>query len=262
MKLLFFDIDGTIWDWKNMIPESTRDAIRKTREKGNLAFINSGRTRGYIHNKDLLGVGFDGIISGCGTMIEYNGERIYYARMPRELAEEVTGGVRRYGWKPILEGAEYLYMDYEDFEGDMYGEKLVREMGERLKPLTSEWGKWEIQKLSCKMTGLTPEDNERCIKEFSDRFDFILHTAEVCEMVPRPHDKGTGITFLCEKLGVPIGDTYAFGDSVNDKGMLETAGNAIVMGNGTDRAKEMADYVTDDLEADGIWKACEHYGLI
>ena len=44
--------------------------------------------------------------------------------------------------------------------------------------------------------------------------------------------------------------------------MLEYAGCGIAMGNGTDAAKNVADYVTDSLENDGIYNACKHFGLI
>ena len=258
-KLLFFDIDGTIWDWKNMIPESTREAIRRSREKGNFVFLNSGRSRGFIQNNDLLSIGFDGIISGCGTMIELHGETIYDSEMPKEQAERIVEGVRRHGWKPVLEGKEYLYMDYEEFSDDWYGRKLKTELGDRLKPIKSEWGNWNIQKLSC---NIKDAQTTGCIEEFEDEFDFILHELPVCELVPRPHSKGSGISYICDRLGVPSENTYAFGDSVNDREMFLAAGTAIVMGNGTDRAKGMADYVTSSLENDGIWNACDYFGLI
>ena len=259
MKLLFFDIDGTLWDWKNTIPESTRRAISLTRKKGNLTFINSGRSRGFIYDENLLGLGFDGIVSGCGTMIEYEGKVIYDSEIPAELAVKIVTGVRRYGWKPVLEGRKYLYLDDEDFADDWYGQKLKRELGDRLRPIKSEWGRWKIQKLSC---NIKDQERDGCIKEFGDDFDFILHDLAVCELVPRPHSKGSGIRFLCERLGVSPDDTFAFGDSVNDREMFITAGTSIVMGNGTDRARALADYVTAPLEEDGIFKACEHFGLI
>ena len=45
-SIIFFDIDGTIMteDERMIIPESTVSAIAETRRKGNLTFINSGRT--------------------------------------------------------------------------------------------------------------------------------------------------------------------------------------------------------------------------
>lgn len=52
-SVIFFDIDGTIVteDERAFIPESTRIAIRKTRKKGNLTFINTGRTAFNISQK-------------------------------------------------------------------------------------------------------------------------------------------------------------------------------------------------------------------
>ena len=82
------------------------------------------------------------------------------------------------------------------------------------------------------------------------------------ESVPLGFSKGSGIRKVCELFGIPISDTIAFGDSVNDLDMLETAGIGVAMGNGTDAAKQAADYVTTDMFDDGIWNACEALGLI
>ena len=44
-KIVFFDIDGTLVDGPtHQIPQSAVEAIRKLRENGHLAFINTGRT--------------------------------------------------------------------------------------------------------------------------------------------------------------------------------------------------------------------------
>ena len=58
-KALFFDIDGTIWNMKNEIPESTVRAIRALREKGHLTFLCSGRSRAFIQEPKLFDIGFD-----------------------------------------------------------------------------------------------------------------------------------------------------------------------------------------------------------
>ena len=86
-KAIFFDIDGTLWDFRNRIPESTRLAMEQLRQNGHLCFINSGRARGFINHPDLLSLGFDGIVSGCGTMIEYRDRTIF-----RHLIEPADPG--------------------------------------------------------------------------------------------------------------------------------------------------------------------------
>ena len=43
---------------------------------------------------------------------------------------------------------------------------------------------------------------------------------------------------------------------------MNYAGNSICMGNGYDSVKEIAGYVTADINQDGIYKAMEYYDII
>lgn len=257
--ILFFDLDGTIWNYRNEIPESTVEGIHKAQKNGHLAFINTGRSRAFIRHPDLLSIGFDGIVSACGTMIEYRDEVVFQRLISRELAEHTVRTVRSFGFRPILEGTKYLYFDDDEFSGDKYSEKIRSELGDDVRGINDNWGAWEILKLSCATENA---DFDGCFAALGSEYDFLVHNAAVCEMVPKGFHKGTGILKVCDILGADVSETMAFGDSVNDCGMLTTAGTAVVMGNGTDAAKECADYITSDLEDDGIYRALEHFELI
>ena len=74
--------------------------------------------------------------------------------------------------------------------------------------------------------------------------------------------KAQGLLRLCDYYGIDVKDTYAFGDSMNDYEIVQTAGTGIAMGNALDVLKEAADYVTADIREDGVYKACVHFGLI
>ncbi len=258
-RLLFFDIDGTLWDGDNVIPQSAVDAIHKAQENGHICLINSGRSRCFIRHPALFDVGFDGIVSGCGTMVEYNGDVVFYHKLPVDMVEDVLHTVRRHGFRPILEGRHHLYFDEADFAGEPYGEKLREELGGDLLSIEGEWGKWEISKLSC---ATKPNDHAACMEELKDAFDFMIHDATVVEMAPKGYSKASGIRKVCELLGVDVSDTVCFGDSVNDESMLLEAGTAVVMGNGMDQVKEIADFVTRDLHDNGIAYAMKELGLI
>ena len=167
--------------------------------------------------------------------------------------------MKKYDFKPILEGPTYLYMNRSDFEGDMYGEKVMTEMGDRLLCIDDNWGNWEMNKLSCICPTST---RDACFDELSDLYDFMLHTETIAEMVPKGFNKGTGIIEICKLLGENPRNTVAFGDSVNDKEMLETAGTSVAMGRASDETKALADIVTTYLEDDGIWNAMKKLDLI
>ncbi len=262
-KLLFFDMDGTLWDYRNTVPESAVKAIKEAQKRGHKAFINTGRSRAFIRERSLLDIGFDGIVSGCGTMVEYEGRTIFSRLFPRKEIERILSVCGRYGYKLILEGSRYLYANVEDFRDDerdgYYIQKISRELGDDLKPLSEDINTMDIQKFSCSTYG---RDREGCREELKDTYDFIEHNDIVMEVVPKECSKGTGIRKVCEKLGVDIDDTYAFGDSINDREMLIEAGKGIVMGSGTDEAKSYADFVTSGLWEDGIMNAMKHFELI
>ena len=258
-KAVFFDIDGTLWDFHNQIPESTVTAIRALRKNGHYAFICSGRARAYIRHPDLFAIGFDGVVAGCGTHVELDGKRIYEKLIDRELAIHTVETVRSYGFRPILEGPEYLYMDDADFGNDIYGRKLKRELEKRLVSISDTYGEWEINKLSC---ATNDADRDGCFAALEQYYTYLIHNSAVVEMVPKGHTKATGIGKMCEALGIDRADTFAVGDSVNDLAMLQYAGVGIAMGNGSTEAKAASDYVTSDLQDDGIYRAMLHFGLI
>ncbi len=257
--ILFFDVDGTLWDYKNYIPDSTIEGIKRAQAGGHKCFINTGRARAFVHDEKLLNIGFDGIVSACGCMIEYQGETIYNRLISNDDCLRTMGAMDTYGFKPTLEGPRYLYMDKEDYMDDFFGRKVIEEMGDRLLGIRDSFGKWEINKLS---VTANPETAKQCYEELADLYSFIMHTDTIWEMVPKGFDKGTGIRKVCELLGTDPLDTMAFGDGLNDREMLEAAGTAVVMGRAPEEIKAIADYVTANLEDDGIWKALERYGLV
>ncbi|MFR5117047.1 MAG: HAD-IIB family hydrolase [Eubacterium sp.] len=50
---IFFDIDGTLWDEKMQIPESTIPTIKQLQKNGHKTFLCSGRSRSNINDKRL-----------------------------------------------------------------------------------------------------------------------------------------------------------------------------------------------------------------
>ena len=57
-------------------------------------------------------------------------------------------------------------------------------------------------------------------------------------------------------------DTIAFGDGGNDITMIEHAAIGVAMGNANEGVKKIADYITDDVDNDGIFNALKHFNII
>ena len=76
-KIVFFDIDGTIYSYEKGIPKDTAKAIELLKANGHIPVICTGRTKCMIY-PDFINLGFDNIIAGAGTYCETNGKELYY----------------------------------------------------------------------------------------------------------------------------------------------------------------------------------------
>lgn len=257
-KAVFFDIDGTLWDRQMNIPESTLKAIRQLRENGIYTFICTGRAPAFLVNPKLKALELDGILAGCGTYVSFHGEELLCKYLEPELIQKTLEILRSHDMAVVLEGKDYEYAD-KMVQKDPYYPILKKELGDTLLDVDDCYMQWKANKFSATIMG---DNYMEAIHMLEEWYLMIQHDGVVCEGVPKGFSKASGIQFICDKLGIAREDTYAFGDSANDKEMLEYVGCGIAMGNGTQAAKSVADYVTDNLEDDGIYNACLHFGLI
>ncbi|MFP3488979.1 HAD-IIB family hydrolase, partial [Staphylococcus sp. SIMBA_130] len=82
------------------------------------------------------------------------------------------------------------------------------------------------------------------------------------DVIPPGGSKAKGIEAMIDHLGFKRENTYAFGDALNDIEMLKFAGTGVAMGNGYDEVKEVADYITDPVDQNGIQKGLKKVGLL
>lgn len=259
-KLIFFDIDGTLWDEHMEIPESTRVAIEKLKENGHKTFLCSGRARGNIQDERLLALGFDGIVAACGNHVEMEGKVLFSNLISPERVREIVEVLDACHMPVVLEGPKKHWISKHGFEEDPFVAYLFEKMQERAVPLDGYTEDIEINKFSADVLPTTDYDTIK--REISKDFDILEHTENVVEFVPKGSSKATGIQWVCDYLQVPLEDTYAIGDSINDLDMLQYVGHGIAMGNATKPAMDAAEYVTTDIHEDGLYLAMEHYGLI
>ncbi|HET9111022.1 MAG TPA: Cof-type HAD-IIB family hydrolase [Ktedonobacterales bacterium] len=73
--------------------------------------------------------------------------------------------------------------------------------------------------------------------------------------------KGSGLRWLARRLGIPMSQTLAIGDGVNDVSMLRAAGLGIAMGNAAPEIQAEANGVTAPNDEDGAALAIERYVL-
>lgn len=232
----FLDIDGTLFA-NRKIPEKNIQAIKYAREKGHLVFINTARCR--LNAMKILGdIEFDGLVSGLGGCIVYNGEKIRSERIePTELAELVDRFIEK-NIEFVFEGEDILIgvmEDWDDFEDLKSGKEFLDNYSDKT-----------IAKVF--MSGTLPESEQKFLGE---KYNFYQHRS-YAEFAPKGCSKADGIDFVCEHFGIDKSHCVAMGDSANDIEMLRCAGISVAMGDATDEVKAISTFVTCDAKDGGV----------
>ncbi len=257
-KLLFFDIDGTLLDEKTgKIPESAIEAIKKAREHGHLAFINSGRTASFVGG-EVDKIEFDGRLCGCGTYIEYQGKVLEHRTLTKEQQDKVIGLLRKCRIDAVVEGR---YKNYFDVPENIVVDEF-RKFAENYPFPCSTWEDETIDFDKFFMYTTEISDLKTFFAELENDFDFIDREGGFYEVLPKGCSKANSIRYIVDYLGMSMEDTISFGDSNNDLPMIECTNISVGMGNGSKGVLEKVSFVTKSVEEDGIQYAMEHFGLV
>lgn len=258
--LIFFDIDGTLLvNPFDPMPESTVRAIKVARENGHICMINTGRSRKLVGD-DITGqTEFDGLLLGCGTMITYRGEILMRQTFTMAEGAEIIAGLQEFGIDAVLEGAENNFLaPVEEMIHSHWVEYIGKFTDMSYGTYAEALGKFD------KFYAYV-EDRKK-MEAFQARFqemlDFVDRDKGYFEIMPKGYSKASAMEYVAEYLGIPMTETVAIGDGANDIPMLQAAGRAIVMGNAPEDVKALADYVTTDVDKDGIWNALTWLGVI
>lgn len=270
MKIIFLDIDGTLVDYDGKLPDSAKRAVQEARKKGNKIYMTTGRSKAEIYS-DLWDIGFDGMIGGNGMYIEDNGSILQDLTMSKEATIRAVDWMNKndigfylesknglFGSDNFVEKAALIYGDdsdenrnkiYDIFPEMIFGGEMYRD---------------DVAKISFCMT---PDKLEQAIKEFNgklkvDSWSLTGKKQEFGEFAILGADKINAVNFLLDHLDVGVEDTFAFGDADSDRRMVEYCNVGVAMGNAKESLKEVADYITDDVNNDGLWNAFEKYGIV
>ncbi|WP_022750057.1 Cof-type HAD-IIB family hydrolase [Lachnobacterium bovis] len=285
-KIIFFDIDGTLSDFSGNIPKSTIDAIKKVRENGHLAFICTGRSLAQIEKK-IINIGFDGIVAAAGAYIEFKGKEIYHSVFGEEKIKFLAEFMMKNNISFIIQTKNGCYLSKKsgnDFK-KVFARRLKNDLGievhnlDDFSTIEEIVGKIKIDNEVDKYHLKYPDTEsmiycDSCFSVEETRNYFMGKNLKVTpssfkkpdnysgEITKETDNKASGIEKVIEYLGMSIDDTIAFGDGPNDIEMIEYVKYGIAMGNAVDDTKNVSNYITDDVENEGIYKALKKFELI
>lgn len=256
IKAIFFDIDGTLVSYKtHEIPLSTFAALEKLKEKGIKVFIATGRGKdGLAVLKDFP---FDGYITLNGQYCYVDKQhKIYENTIVREDLQALLDYLEKDPFPCGFTEENTKYFNYRDQRVDDL--HAITHNDDHPAGNYKQVVDHKIYQIMC----FVDETKEKDLLKVMPHCIASRWYPTFCDVSPIGGTKQLGIDKFLEYYGIDLSETMAFGDGGNDRAMLEHVNTAVVMGNGDERLKEIADYVTDSVDDDGIVKALQHYGLI
>ena len=275
-KIIFIDVDGTLVDYEGNLPDSAVTAIRKARANGHRVYISTGRSKAEVY-QNIWDIGLDGMIGGNGSYVEDHGSVILHRHISYEQCVHIVDWLHGRGLEFYLESNNGLFAS-EHFE--TAGEPVIQEYSRR-KGLGSadamtirkafpdmifggELYRDDLNKVSYILNSY--QDFLDAKEEFPDlennTWGGAGETALFGDLGGKNITKANAIRRLLGYLKAGIEDTIAIGDAKIDIPMLSFCNFGVAMGSGGEEIRAMADYVTDDVDRDGLYKAFVHLGLI
>lgn len=88
-RAVFVDIDGTLCDSRQRVPDSAIRALAQARERGHRLFVCTGRSVPEVYPR-FVDLGFEGIVGGAGGYAAVGNKVLLDERMPREHVDVLT----------------------------------------------------------------------------------------------------------------------------------------------------------------------------
>ena len=248
IKLLLFDLDGTLLNSEKKILPSSIEAINRFRKQGVLVGVatSRGETMCLSLFKELEP---DIAIVSAGAVVKVGGEIVYEASFSNKETLAMIKAAREIGGEEteitIDTPTEHFWNYHEDpaifYKG--WGETIY-----------TDYAGFDKGSLKTCVQFFKEEEALAFWKRFPEADMARFSDGHWYKFTPKSASKETAILKVLEATGFTADNIMSFGDDFTDIGMLKNSGIGVAMGNWIPEVKEAADVVIGSNDEDGIGK--------
>lgn len=235
IKIAFFDIDGTLTNSKQELTKNVINSLRYLKNKGIILVLTSGRWDSYIlnYNKDNL---FDYIIANNGAEIyDINSNKVLYEEFMDKIDINI---IDSYCNENNIEMINNTYFNRSNnIIDNIYQSviicKSIQEVDD-LKQYVNELNNTYISYISFAY------------------YKKITKNSYTININNKITNKGKSVKYMLDYLNIDKENSICFGDNINDLDMFNNVGIKVCMDNGSNKLKELSDYITLSNDEDGV----------
>ncbi len=262
IRLISLDLDQTTFGADLVVSRRVQDSIAQALRRELVVTIATGR-------EARLAAKFARELNLNAPIICAQGSCIYDpvsekvvrdVRLPPEVLPKILDAATRYHWNIHFETAERLYFPKQSHHPPLLFELLRYSKWARVGDLLRDMPESPNKVI---VTHEETTDRQRIVTEMEDslgrEITIVPSHPHLVEGLPKGVDKGRGLAWLADYLGIAQTEVLAIGDSEADIPMLAWAGIGVAMGNGSQACKAAADWIAPSVEEDGVAVALERF---
>lgn len=263
-KLIALDLDGTTLNNQSQLTNRTISTLQKVQDEGHIIMIATGRP--YRNSKQ-----FYQALGLTSPLVNFNGalchlpesKDFYHKTLDLDLVMDLLEHQEELGIDWIsVEGKQKLYATYKEIP--------VNEFYPKNTQSTFISTATKLDENPTALSLFMDEDKQesirnKVIEKYGDLLSVRTWGGQLpcLEIVAPGIQKSLGVEEVARFYGIDRQNIMAFGDEDNDMEMIDYAGHGVVMSNGIEKLKNIANDITDfSNNEDGLALYLEKYFAI
>lgn len=257
IKAIMLDVDGTLVSFEtHKVLESSIEALKEIHDRGIRIVIATGRAAGDLH--EIAAIPYDAVIALNGADCVLRDSTVIKRRLiPQEDFRKAMEIAKAFDFAVAIELDEGVFVN----RLTPVVEQIAR-IVEHPIPAVVDIEELFDRRECCQLCFYMDDEMEQKVMSFLPNLSLSRWHPLFADVNVAGISKATGLSVFADYYGIEIAEMMAFGDGGNDIPMLKAAGIGVAMGNASEIVKASADFVTDTVENDGLFKALKHFGII
>lgn len=256
IKAAFFDVDGTLLSHAtHCVPKSARESLEKLRSKGIKTYLCTGRHMLEFDFLPMADIPFDGYITLNGHLcLDANKQLLCDFPFPEDTIRALIARFKEHHLPLLLVEENGMTLNFVN-DTVIRAQKAISSPIPNIAP-------YDGKPIYLATAYVTPDEDDLIRSIIPSNCHIARWNDRGIDLILNDVGKVAGIRTIIEREGILPEECIAFGDAENDIDMIEFCGIGVAMGNAQQKVKNIADYVTTDIDQDGIENALRFYGII
>lgn len=263
-KAVFIDMDGTLLKKDHTVSEANKNAIQRMLDNGILVVPISARPlHGLLPITRQLLPDSMPVVSLNGGYIYHNAKVVFQADIGLPEVAAIDTELQLHDVS-VMYYSQMKWYASESTNATMK-EQRITEVALQIQPIEQTMFSWNADNTGPNKILIVGDANLILAVEqklqglYQGKLNVFKSQASYLELMHIEASKKKAIQFLMNQYGILQEEVIAIGDNYNDKEMIEYAGMGVAMGNAPEEIKQVADFVTDTNNNDGVAMALAHY---